>query len=275
MQQSTPKRSRGRPRSAPAEGQGSTVKALDRGLVLLKAMERVGKTTLTELALQIGLPPSSAHRLLITLQKHRFVEFDASTQEWTIGVEAFRIGNAFVQQTNLVEAGRDVMRRLMEETGETANLAIADEGEVVFVSQVETHNPIRAFFSSGTRGPIHASGIGKALLAELPRKSVEQILQKRGLQHYTEKSLTSAEALFSDLQQIAERGWSFDDEERHSGMRCIAAAIHNYHGEAIAGVSISGPTARLPDASIAELAPKVKQAAAEITTRIGGVVPGR
>ena len=275
MQQSTPKRSRGRPRSTSADGQGSTVKALDRGLVLLKAMERVGKTTLTELALQIGLPPSSAHRLLMTLQKHRFVEFDASTQEWMIGVEAFRIGNAFVQQTNLVEAGRDVMRRLMEETGETANLAIADEGEVVFVSQVETHNPIRAFFSSGTRGPIHASGIGKALLAELPRKSVEQILQKRGLQHYTEKSLTSADALFSDLEKIGERGWSFDDEERYSGMRCIAAAIHNYHGEAIAGISISGPTARLPDARIAELAPKVKQAAADITARIGGVAPGK
>lgn len=275
MQHSTPKRSRGRPRSTPADRQATTVKALDRGLVLLNAMERLGKTTLTELALQIGLPPSSAHRLLITLQKHRFVDFDATTQEWKIGVEAFRIGNAFVQQTNLVEAGRDVMRRLMEETGETANLAIADEGEVVFVSQVETHNPIRAFFSSGTRGPIHASGIGKALLAELPRKSVEKILQKRGLQQYTEKSLTSADALFTDLQLINARGWSFDDEERYSGMRCIAAAIHNYHGEAIAGVSISGPTARFPDSGIAELAPKVKRAAAEITARIGGTAPGR
>lgn len=269
-QEAVPKRSRGRPRSVTPDAQASTVQALDRGLMLLGALAREGKTTLTELALGIGMPPSSAHRLLITLQKHGYADFDEATQEWMVGVEAFRVGSAFAQRTSLVEAAREVMRRLMEETGETANLAIAADGDVVFMSQVETQHPIRAFFSPGTRGPMHSSGIGKMLLAEMPRRDVERILQKRGLPEFTSKTITSPEALFKDLELTSERGWSFDDEERHLGMRCIAAPVYNGFGEAVAGISVSGPVVRLDDAAIAEVAPKVKRAAAEVTRLIGG-----
>lgn len=269
------KRSRGRPRTLSADSQTATVQALDRGLMLLGALAREGAVTLTELALRIGMPPSSAHRLLVTMQKHGIVEFDEAAQTWAIGVEAFRIGSAFVNRTNLVEAGREVLRRLMEETGETANLAIADDGFVVFLSQVESHNPIRAFFLPGERGHLHASGIGKALLAELPRRDVEQTLQKMGLPKFTPKTITSPDPLFADLETTRERGWSFDDEERHSGMRCVAAAIFNSYGEAIAGISVSGPTVRFPDDAVGEIGPKVRRAAAEITRLIGGMAPDR
>lgn len=268
--QATQTRSRGRPRSVSPDANGVTVQALDRGLQLLGILAKDGKVTLTELAMRVGMPPSTAHRLLVTLQKRGFAEFADATQEWMIGVEAFRVGSAYIQRTSLVEAGREVMRRLMEETGETANLAIADNGEVVFISQVETPNPIRAFFSAGTRGAMHASGIGKALLAEMTRDKVEKVLQRKGLEEFTGKTLTSPEALFADLEATRQRGWSFDDEERHTGMRCVAAPIHNAYGEAIAGISISGPTVRLPDDAIAELGPKLRRAAAEVTELLGG-----
>jgi len=134
------KRSRGRPRTQNNNFAGNTVQALDRGLMLLVALTREGSVTLTDIALKIGMPPSSAHRVLITLQKHGFVEFDETTQEWAIGIEAFRVGNSYLERTNLVEMAQQVMRNLMEDTGETANLAIGSDGQVVFVSQVETHN---------------------------------------------------------------------------------------------------------------------------------------
>ncbi len=275
MNEHPQKRSRGRPRSHGPEDAGGTVQALDRALLLLKAMAREGAVTLTELALSVGMPPSSAHRLLTTMQKHGMVEFDEATQCWAVGVEAFRIGSAFAHRTSLVEAGREVLRRLMEETGESANLAVADNDFVVFVSQVETPNPIRAFFHSGARGHMHASGIGKALMAELPRHEVEQILQRQGLPEFTEKTLTSSDALFADLEKTRTRGWSFDDEERHSGMRCVASAIYNSYGEAIAGISVSGPTVRLADDVVGEFGPKTRRAAAEVTELIGGRVPSR
>lgn len=268
-------RKRGRPRSASPETGGGNVQALERAVQLLQAMAKDGESNLTELALRVGMPPSSAHRLLTTLQNFALVEFEPATQEWGIGVEAFRIGSAFTQRGQLVERARDVMHRLVDETGETANLAQEHEGEIVVLSQADTPNPIRAFFRSGMRVPMHASGIGKTLLAEMDRASVEKILQKHGLVEFTEKTLTSPERLFADLETIRQRGWSFDDEERYAGMRCIASPIFNMHGEAVAGISVSGPTARFTMDAVAEMAAKVKRAAAELTGKTGGMTPRR
>jgi len=265
-----PKRTRGRPRAAEVDTQGGTVQSLDRGLMVLGALARREAATLTELTSSMGMPASSAHRILKTLQTHGFADFDDATQEWTVGVEAFRVGSAFLRRTNLVEASRGALHRLMIDTGETANLAIADEGDVVFLSQVETHNPIRAFFRPGTRGPMHASGIGKALLAELPRHAVEAIAREKGLPRFTAKTLTTPERLTQDLEATRARGWSLDDEERHDGMRCVAAAIHNGFGEAIAGISISGPAVRFPDDGLDTLGARIRDAAREVTRLIGG-----
>jgi len=273
MQSDIPKRARGRPRSLPADQPGNTVQALERGLMLLLALAKQGSATLSDLALRIDMPPSSAHRVLATLQKHGFVDFDEVKQEWAIGIEVFNIGSSYLGRTNLVEAAQKVMRPLMRETGETANLAIPDGGDVVFISQIETANPIRAFFSPGTRSHMHASGTGKALLADLSAQELEKILHNKGLPEFTPKTLTTAEALFADLEEIRKRGWSFDDEERYAGMRCVAAAIYNSFGQAIAGVSVSGPAVRFEEATVSELGPKVMAAAAQITTMIGGKAP--
>jgi len=270
MKQVSHKRPRGRPRSVAGDRAPGTVQALDRGLTLLRELAKARNIALSDLAVRTEMPVSSTHRILSTLQKHGFVEFDESTQEWMIGIEVFRIGNTYLMRTNLVEAARKTLRRLMEETGETANLGIADSGDVVFVDQVETQNPIRAFFGPGTRGHMHSSGIGKSLLADMPQREVEKIMRLKGQPEFTQKTLTSLEELHNDLNQTRKRGWSIDDEERYSGMRCVASSVYNSFGEAIAGISVSGPTVRFPNHVISELGPKVKRAADEVTSAIGG-----
>ena len=267
------KKTRGRPRGTGADGAATSVQALERALGLLSALARNDKATLTELSLTSGMPPSSAHRLLMTLQAARFVAFDEATSEWSVGVEAFRTGSSFLRRVRVTDAARDVMHGLVDQTGETANIAVPDGGEVVFVSQVETTQPIRAFFGPGTRAPMHSSGIGKALLAAMSRGDVERILQRTGLPEFTPRTLTSPQALFADLDLIRARGWSLDDEERNPGMRCVGAAIFNVHGEPVAGVSISGPSARFSPDAIGEFGPVVRRAAAAITERMGGAIP--
>lgn len=275
IKQKLDKRSRGRPRLDTDTSKAGTVRSLDRGIQLLRILSREGNLALTELALRVGLPPSTAYRLLVTMQQNDIVEFQESTQEWRVGVEAFRIGCAFTARNKIVEAGYDVMRRLVDETGESANIAVANDGYVVFLSQIETSNPIRAFFPPGTRTPMHASGIGKMLLAELDRSDVESILMRVGLEEFTSKTLTSPKKLFEELDLIRERGWSLDDEECYSGMRCIAAPIYNAKGMSVTGISISGPTARLTDSAAPEMAAKVRDAAIEVTRRTGGMQPVR
>lgn len=264
---------RGRPRGTGAEAGAGSVQTLERALSLLSLLARSETATLTELALRAGVPPSSAHRLLTTLQAARYVEFEEATGAWSVGVEAFRAGAAFLRRTRVAEAGREAMRALVEQTGESANMAVPDGAEVVFVGQVETAQPVRAFFAPGMRAHMHASGIGKALLAAMSRAEAERRLLKSGLPEFTPKTLTTPQALFADLETIRSRGWSLDDEERYPGMRCVAAAIHNHHGEAVAGLSISGPAARLPVDVTAEFGPMVRRAAAEVTARIGGAAP--
>ena len=109
------------------------------------------------------------------------------------------------------------MQDLMHTSGETANIAIFENGGIVFVSQIESQEPIRAFFRTGERRPAHASGIGKALLAEMPRAAVERIVATHGLPRFTAKTIVAAKDLFADLALIHVRGWALDDEERNAG----------------------------------------------------------
>ncbi|MFK7962386.1 MAG: HTH-type transcriptional regulator BhcR [Burkholderiaceae bacterium] len=264
------KRPRGRPRKSTVSTDPTTVQALDRGLQLLSLLATERRISLTEIALRAGMPSSTAHRLLATLESHQFAEFDTSSQCWKIGVEAFRVGTGFLRQVNLIEIAQTMMQTLVKNTGETANLAIPEGGSVVFISQVETSHPIRAFFNPGTRSPMHASGAGKALLAELTREEVETRLQETGLPAFTEKTITSTKDLFAELAKIQAQGWSFDDEERYDGMCCVAAPVFNAHGQAVAALSVSGPSARFSTQTITDVSAAVRQSAAQVTAALGG-----
>jgi IclR family acetate operon transcriptional repressor len=270
------KKLRGRPRSLKLVSEpASSVQAIDRGLGVLAIIAASDGLTLTDLSQRAGLAPSTAHRILASLEAHKFVFHDEERGLWLIGVGAFEVGTAFLRNRRLAGIGRIVMHELMDMTGETVNLGIEDAGEVVFISQVEGHSALRAFFRAGSRAPIHASGVGKTLLAEMPEARVREILYKRGLPKYTERTLIAPADLFEELATIRRRGWAVDDEERNPGMRCVAAPIFNEYAETIAGVSISGPTVRITPERAMELGPLVKRAAEEITASIGGHAPRR
>ncbi|TCR63600.1 HTH-type transcriptional regulator BhcR [Bosea sp. BK604] len=269
------RKTRGRPRSLKAAMTGGSVQALDRGLSLLAMLAEEDGLTLTDLARKSGFSVSTVHRLLLTLESRGFVLHEIERGSWLIGVETFKIGSAFLRNRRIASMGRLTMRDLMEKTGETVNLGIEDDGEVVFISQVESHDTLRAFFRAGSRGAMHASGVGKALLAELPEHRVRQICGMRRLERFTEKTRTEFALLMRELDESRRRGWALDDEERTLGMRCVAAPIFNEHGEAIAAVSTSGPSVRITARKLDEFGPLVRRAADEITASIGGRLPKR
>jgi IclR family acetate operon transcriptional repressor len=264
------KRQRGRPRS---DAPDASVQTLDRAIALLEIVAAGSGLSLTEIAQAAALPPSTCTRLLQGLQRHDIVEFEAGPQLWHVGLGTFRIGSAFLRQRKIAERGRVEMQALVDRCGETANLAIAEEEGVVFVSQVETHEPIRAFFRPGTRSPYHASGVGKAILAHARPERVARLLARTRLPRFTPTTITDPAALAAELAATRERGWALDEEERSPGMRCVAAPIFNEYGEPVAGISVSGPTVRLTPEAARAFGPIVAAAAAEITRSIAGVVP--
>lgn len=268
------KRPRGRPRSQFHESSAGTLQALDRALGVLVTLAKEDGVGLSDLARAVDIPTATTHRILTTLEAHGFAQLDDDRQEWRVGIEAYRTGTAFLRRSSVLEVGRPIMRRLMQETGETANIAVPDGTEVVFIGQVETQNPIRAFFAPGTRTPMHASGTGKAILAAMAPEPRARRLARLTLTGFTPATLTTRAALEADLAATARRGWSFDGEERHLGMSCVGAAIFDRAGEPAAGISVSGPSARFAAQGRAEaLGALVAEAAAEITALSGGRAP--
>lgn len=268
-----PKRPRGRPRSQFKESSAGTMQALDRALGVLTALAREDGATLSDLARTLEIPTATTHRILTTLETHGFTTLDEERQEWRVGIEAYRTGAAFLKRSSVLEVGRPVMRRLMQETGETANIAVPDGPAVVFVGQVETQNPIRAFFAPGTRTSMHASGTGKAILAALAPEVLDRLVARMPLTDFTPKTLVTRAQLGADLNVTRGRGWSFDGEERYKGMSCVGAAIFDRAGQPVAGISVSGPSARFDADRVPVLGEMVARAAAEITELSGGRAP--
>ena len=268
-----PPRPRGRPRAFHDKTDQNTVQALDRGMALLALLAAHPGLTLSDLAERSGQAVATVYRALITLQGHGMVELEEPGQLWHVGTGAFRVGSAFLRRTKVVERARQPMDALMRATGETSNLGIESQDEVLFLSQVETHEAIRAFFPPGTKAPMHVSGIGKALLAWYSPMRVERILRAKGLERSTPATHVTPEALGADLAQIRARGFAIDDQERATGMRCIAAPIFNSHGEPVAGLSVSGPAFRIALEDAGRIGALVRAAADRVTQATGGAQP--
>lgn len=251
------------------------VQSLVRALALLnRVAEAQGEgATLTELAQQVGLPASTAHRLLTTLEQERYVRFDHEGRSWSVGVQAFMTGCAFTKSRSLGALARPHMRLLMENAGETVNLAVEDEGEAVYLAQVECRQMMRAFARPGSRAPLHASAVGKAMLSTMSDKTLSRILHQRGMPRLTPKTITTPSALRAELERVRASGYAVDDEEHAVGLRCIAAPIFDETGEAIAAVSTSGPMARIVEERVASLGALVLETASAVSSEMGR--PGR
>ncbi|WP_170486364.1 IclR family transcriptional regulator [Ruegeria sp. THAF57] len=261
---------RGRPRlKSNEENIGAPpVGALDRGIRVLIYIADTRSTTLAEISKVTQIPPATAHRLLTTLQQRGMVTHDVEQGKWRIGPQAYRIGSTFEEGSNLLEVAPPVMRVLSEETGETANLAIEEGGQLLYLTQVESDNPIRASFKNGTAAFFHTSGVGKAIMAFMDKDELESILTPLTLVSQTPNSITDIKELQEELRKSRHRGWTLDDEERFPGMRCIAAPVFDSLGKVVAGVSISGPITRFPDSKLETLAASVVKAATDISERL-------
>ena len=268
-------RRRGRPPGSKSKTSSSSQsQSLSRGLGLLERLSQTERgVTLTDISLQVGLPPATAHRLLNTLEQQGFVEQDDEQGLWFIGLKSFQIGSAFLNHRDFIVTARPYMRQLMEQSGETVNLAILHDGQAVFVSQIECREMMRMVVPLGSTAPVHASGAGKALLAALPEYEVTKILHKRGLDHYTDTTLDTPAKLRTALDDIQQRGYAIDDEEHALGLLCVAATIHDQFSEPVAAISVSGPKVRLTAPRIPELGAMVARAAVDITASLGGQIP--
>ena len=184
------------------------VQSLVRALGIINQLAAADEgMTLTRIAECVGLPPSTAHRLLTTLEQERYVHFDHERRLWSVGVQAFMTGAAFLRTRDLVGIARPYMRALMNESTETVNLAIEDENEAIYLAQVECRQMMRALARPGARVPLYCSSVGKALLCATPDGDLAEALQRQAMRRVTEKTIVNRTALRDELALTRERGF--------------------------------------------------------------------
>ena len=256
------------------DDKSGVVQSVDRAMALLDALgEDEEGYRLSDLSIRTGLSPSTAHRLLTTLEKRRFVEFDQTEGLWHVGRQTFAIGSAFVRRRNFVAPALPFLRRLRDLTHETANLGVADDGEVVVLTQVESREIMRAITKVGGRAPMVTSGLGKAILATYSDEDVVAIIQRHGMRRLTPKSVVRAGDLRGVLEMVRRDGYALDDQEYLMGLRCVAAVVYNDQAEALAAISVSGLASRVPSERLPQLGKLVRDTARELTLALGGRLP--
>lgn len=250
------------------------VQSLSRGLALLECIaEAKTGVLLTDLAEQLSLPASTAHRLLNTLESQGYVRREPAQELWFIGTTGFKIGNAFLASRDFVRQAKPFMQELVDELGETSNLSILQNDHAVIIAQQQCNEMMRMMVPVGSSSPLHASGVGKAILAALPQAERKQQIEKLELTRITPWTITSKVALNEVLVGCAQAQWSLDDQEHAVGLRCVAACLYDEREYPIAAISVSGPLARIDDARAQQLGEKVKEKARQITQFIGGSWP--
>jgi IclR family transcriptional regulator, acetate operon repressor len=250
------------------------VQSVDRALLIIETLAEDDEGyRLTDLAVRTGLSPSTVHRLLTTLEKRRFVQFDRGESSWHIGVQSFAVGSTFVRRRNFVTQALPYLRKLRDQTRETANLAVVDDGAMVVLTRVESRELMRSVTKVGGRVPMVASGLGKALLATYSEQDVFAIIQRVGMPRLTSKSIVRAGELCKSLHDIRRQGYSVDDEEALIGLRCVSAVVYDDCSEPLAAISVSGKASRVPNDRLPILGKQVQEVAAELTMALGGTTP--
>ena len=250
------------------------VQSVDRALLIIETLAEDDEGyRLTDLAVRTGLSPSTVHRLLTTLEKRRFVQFDRGESTWHIGAQSFAVGSTFVRRRNFVTQALPYLRKLRDQTRETANLAVVDDGAMVVLTRVESREIMRSVTKVGGRVPMVASGLGKALLATYSEQDVFAIIQRVGMPRLTSKSIVRAGELCKSLHDIRRQGYSVDDEEALIGLRCVSAVVYDDCSEPLAAISVSGKASRVPNDRLPILGKLVQEVAAELTTALGGTTP--
>lgn len=248
---------------APARSGG--VQSLDRAFALLEHMAAAGgDVALSELATRSGLPLPTIHRIIRTLVSSGYVR-QLPSRRYALGPRLIGLGESASRM--LGAWARPHLAELVEQVGETANMATLDGDRVVYVAQVPSRHSMRMFTEVGRRVPVHSTGVGKALLAQLPPDRVAELLDRTGMPAETDHTITDPDVLTAELDRIRAQGYAVDDGEQEVGVRCVAVPVPD--GPSMTAVSVSGPEARVSWELVSRTAPLLQCTATALAAEFG------
>lgn len=244
-------------------------KTLLKGLAVLEAVaEQEGQArTIEELAAQLHLTRSNAHRTLQTLAHAGYLVKDEASGSYRCTMRLFELGAKQLSRLDVRRFAAPFMRALAEESGETVHLSVLEGMDVVYIDKVDSPQPVRSYTVIGGRAPAYAVATGKAMLAYQPDGYIERYAKT--LTRHTPNTIVSIPVLKEELTKIARVGYAVNRGEWRESVGGVAVAIFNGLEQVVAALGISGPLDRLSISRMKELAPAVKHNAAEMSRAMG------
>jgi len=222
----------------------------------------------TDLAESLGIAKSTVSRLLATLANEGFVIKDEKSNEYKLGVSVLTLGGILTNNLDIHKEAVPVLNKLVNDTGETAHLAILDGIDTIYIHKEECNHPVRILTHLGRRNPSYCTSSGKVLLAFNNNNLVEQVIEN-GLVSHMHNSITNPNKLRAELEMIQEVGYAVSTEELTEGTRSVAAPIKDHTGKVVSAVTIVGPIQRITNNKIPALSKAVIQAGVEASERLG------
>ncbi|MBF9066663.1 IclR family transcriptional regulator [Streptacidiphilus fuscans] len=251
----------------------SPVQSVDRAVTILELLARRGEAGVTEIAVELGVHKSTAFRLVAALELRGLVEQPGERGKYRLGLGLVRLAGAATVRLDLSQQSRPVCERLALEVAETINVAILDGDAAVNIDQVLGPSALTTHNWVGQRTPLHATSSGKVLLAHLPGTALEQRLTLE-LPRFTPRTVTDPAQLRGQLDAARVDGFACTVEELEPGLNAVAAPVYAHNGQVVAAVSASGPSFRLSETRLADVAVAVRAAAEEISARLGHIRVG-
>lgn len=249
---------------------GNAVRSVDRAAALLLALgDSHGEAGVTELARRLGLHKSTASRLLATLEKRGLVEQDEESGKYRLGMVVIRLAERAERTLDLRALAMPELERLARTTRETTGLGVLDGDTMLTVAQADGPNLVAVGDWTGRSVPLHSASAGKVLLASLPEREILRLV-RRGLDRFTDRTITQLEPLLEELAKVRRRGYATAFGEWDAGVNGIAAPVHDARGNVIAALDIWGPAFRLTPQRMPELVRHARESAAAVSVRLGG-----
>jgi IclR family acetate operon transcriptional repressor len=227
-------------------GEIATVNSVEHAIRLIELMAASSQVlSVSQMAQGLNLPRATIYRLLKTLAQREWVTQEDKTYRLSLRLAGLFERAGAGAEAALAERMTPLLHQLVDQTGETAHFAVLDGDRVVYLSKVDSPHPIRMFSEIGWRGPLHATGVGKALLAYTESKLLSRVCDQE-LARFTRNTIVDKAQLLEELARIRKQGYAVDAEELIDGLTCVAVPVMS--GDEVCGaISVAGPTARLGD----------------------------
>ncbi len=230
------------------------IQVAERLFQVIELLAENGPMGIMEISGVLGFHKSTVHRLLASLQHMGYIRQEEESLKYALSLKFLEIGSKIMEQTNMASLIHPYLKRLSEQTGETVHLVQQEGTEAVYIDKVESHtSSIRMVSRVGSRIPLYCSGVGKALLAELPDNKIREIWNSSDVRPLTGRTITDLSALMGKIDLVRKDGFAVDDEENEEGVRCVAVSLPDYHKEPVYALSISAPKGRMSESRMEEL----------------------